>query len=163
MNMCHLSNKGQWAAEGLEGFWSLDLKVFCWLRPSSKSSLQKEKQRSWKKQRGMPLAWLPDAILIPGRDDNFLFYVWVIHTARSDSACVSLPLWQMVTWHHPRIKQTLILNITAFTLFLYFLYTMRLFLFPGPKHPTCWFHVSLLKPDGNKEEKEAGHVTLIQG
>lgn len=140
-------------AQKIEGFWSLYLKVFCWLRPSSKSSHQKE--RSWKREQGMPLAWLPVPILIPGKDDNFLFYVWVIHTARSDSACllsVSLTdgwLPDITHW----VKLPLILNMTALTLlFIFFLYKI----FPFPVQDIQLADFTFLSIAAWKK-KEAGH------
>lgn len=93
-------------------------------------------------------------MLIPGREDNFLFYMGGVYTARSDGACVSLSLsltdgWLPDITHS--VRWPLILNITALTLlFIYCLYKPRHFCSQSKRRPTL---KSLLKLQPRNERK----------
>lgn len=81
-----------------------------------------------------------NTMLIPRRDDTFLFYVW-IYTARSGGACVSLSLsdrWLPDITH--KVRQPLILNIAALSLSsLYSVSANQDASFLNQRHPTCKF------------------------
>lgn len=103
-----------------------------------------------------------NATLILGREDHFLFHACVVHTARSDSACVSLSLsdrW-LPDITHP-VRRPLILNITALALlFIFFLCKPRHF-FSQSKDiqlANCMFLWSYTKKKKKRErKKESGH------
>lgn len=109
-NMCHLFRKKDWR------FRSSDHKVFLWQRLSNKPKDVKKKrqaggERDWK---DCASASSCNAMLIPRRDHRFLFYVSVVHTARSDSACVSSsPSDRWLPDITRSVRLPLILNITA--------------------------------------------------
>lgn len=80
------------------------------------------RERDWK---ACASASRCSAMLIPGRDHRFLFYVSVVHTARSDSACISSsPSDRWLPDITRSVRLPLILNITA---------PLTLFIFPSSK------------------------------
>lgn len=156
MSTWHISNKGQPAgsSRGLKEFdlWTSKYSADWGLQASPHI----KPRDSWKDRGRIAISMAASChtMLIPGREDNFLFYMGGVHTARSDGACVSLSLsltdgWLPDITHS--VRRPLILNITALTLlFIYCLYKPRHFFSRSKRRPTC---KSLLKLQPRNERK----------
>lgn len=147
-----------------DGAWSPDLKVFL-LTEASEQVLTSESETARLKGRARNAICTPpscNAFLIPGRDDNFLFYARVVHTARSDSACVSpshSDRW-LPDITHP-VRRLLILNIAATTLSRVILFLPKarysFLLSKGDLLIACFSKAAPKKKEGEGEEGEERH------